>query len=131
MLAESLYRHDEVALAVAAIFKERGHDGILREGRTGKEHAVSLIGEEDVSITVRNMSGEEAGVRRIVKWSMSAAATGSPRHGDVIVDGGEEFKLNGVCAKETGGRPFMHSLTSDWIKYREGMEPPSFKKEAE
>ena len=124
-----MLKHDETVAGMAAIFKERGQSGTLREGKTGKEHQVSLIEEEDTSMDVKNMSGEVVGRRRILKWSMSAAGA-MPRHGDFIVGDDGEFRLNGVWTREAEGKPFLHYLTSDSIEYEEGREPPGFRKDA-
>ena len=117
-------KHEEVVMGIAAIFKERGQPGILREGKTGKEHAVTLICEDDTTIKVKVFATGGDRIRRIVKWSMQHIDGATPRHGDVIVMGGEEHPLNGVMSNEVDGRPFLHYLTSDRILEPEGNQPP-------
>ena len=113
-------KYEEAAMNMAAIFKERGQPGILREGKTGKEHAVTLISEDDTTIKVKAFAAGGGRIRRILKWSMQHIDGATPRHGDIVAVGGEEHPLNGVAANAVDGRAFLHYLTSDRILELDG-----------
>ena len=107
---------ETIAPRMKEIFKERGFDATLLEGKSGIERKVRLIAEDSTDIEVRNMSSEVTGIRRIRKWSMLANGGGAPRHGDSIIIDGKAHPINGHCAHAAGNVPYLHYLTSDQIE---------------